>query len=101
MFRLSRKPPEREGPVLAEEAQTIRVALVDALARRIGKSGRATPVVDGELDLLGCGLLDSLDLVEVIAEVEASARRRFAPAGLDFARGLTVEALLAGFVGVG
>ncbi len=95
MFGL-RKGKESQG-ALAEDESAIRVTLVEALARRIGKDGRSTPVIEGGLELVTSGLIDSLDLVEVIEEIESASHWRFLAERIDFAGGLTVNALLACF----
>lgn len=97
MLRASPHTRAGDGSGRPDEAGGARIALVDALARCIGRAGRSVPMIDGRLEILNSGLINSLDLAEVIAEVETASGVRFNPRRLNLMQGLTVDGLLAAF----
>ena len=66
-----------------------------ALAPKLAQTGAAS--IDDKTDLVGLGLIDSSDLLEVIIMVEGEAGVEFNPEGLDLEFGMTLEQLVSAF----
>jgi acyl carrier protein len=81
-------------PVITDDA--IRQMILDVLAPKLAEAG-ARPI-DDDTNLVGLGLVDSADLLEVIVLVEEEAGREFNPEGLDLESGLTLRQLVGAFV---
>jgi acyl carrier protein len=69
------------GPL---QPEAIRRVIVEALAPRAQQVGLAPEAIDGDLDILGSGLVDSLAFVELLLGVEASLGHPIELERLDF-----------------
>lgn len=79
-------------------SQPIRAAVIAVLRRKFEQ--RSLPMVTFEADdgeLVDVGLLDSLDLIDVLFEVQATCGCEFDPEHLKLEGGVTVRKLVAAF----
>jgi acyl carrier protein len=74
----------------------IRATVIAALQRKLDHGLSSTEFGD-EADLVSLGLVDSVDILDVLLEVEATLGTEFDPDRLNFEGGLTVRKLVAGF----
>lgn len=76
---------------------TIRATVLELLRPRMERAG--VPAADdlGEQDLMNLGVVDSLNVMTLIAEVEGASGRAFVWDRFDAEDGLTVSALVRAF----
>ena len=75
----------------------VREVLRGALARYLGRAGRAEALIDARTDLLQLGPIDSQALVDIILEVEESSGRIFDPERLSLEGGITLDTIAGAF----
>jgi acyl carrier protein len=83
--------------MLTDTSETVRLTILRSLARKRGKENDNFRDVDDECDILGLGLIDSEDLVDLILEVEEQCKCEFNAEAIDTADGLTVKTLIGAF----
>lgn len=76
----------------ASSIDTIRELILELLSPKIGSA-----IVDDRTKLVGLGLIDSADLLDVIVSVEQETGLDFDPEGVDLEEGLTLGLLIAAF----
>ena len=82
------------------ELDGIRETVFAALRRRLRDHALPTNISSDNANLVDLGLIDSLELLDVLLEVEAACGREFDPERLDFEGGLTIRKLVAAFAEV-
>lgn len=75
----------------------VRAAILEFLAQRLSRLGLTGPETE-HADLIGTGILDSLEVLALIEDVEARTGRRFSWDLLEAELGLSVPALADAFV---
>lgn len=73
----------------------IRAAVMDALSRRPSAGGLRPDDLGGDFDLLGSGVVDSLEFIDLLMGVEAALGRPLALEELDFEALDTLDAIVA------
>jgi acyl carrier protein len=92
--------------VRVADRDEIRAAVVDALSRRPPADGLHPGELDGDFDVLGSGIVDSLEFIDLLMGIEEAVGRPLALEGLDFEALDTLDAIvgqlheLQGAVGV-
>jgi acyl carrier protein len=92
--------------VRVADRDEIRAAVVDALSRRPSADGLLPGELDGDFDVLGSGIVDSLEFIDLLMGIEEAVGRPLALEGLDFEALDTLDAIvgqlheLQGAVGV-
>src|SRR5262245_22263618 len=76
------------------EREEIRRAVVEALAPRAREVGLAPEAIDGQFDILGSGVVDSLGFVELLLRVEESLGRPVELERLSFGELTSLESLV-------
>lgn len=85
-------PPGRPGAGASRER--VHRAVIGALEARASRLGLALGTVDGDLDVLGSGIVDSLGFVDLLLEVEVALGRPIDLERLDFDRLDRLDALV-------
>lgn len=75
----------------------VRALVRDALARKLSMAGHGPQEIGNGTNLIGLGLIDSTDLLDIILEVEGQCGREFSPEGIELENGLTFETLVGAF----
>jgi acyl carrier protein len=83
--------------MLTNTSEAVRWTILQSLARRHGNATDGFGEIDDGCDLLGVGLIDSEDLVDLILEVEEQCKCEFNPEAIDTADGLTLRSLISAF----
>jgi acyl carrier protein len=76
----------------ASSIDDIRELILELLSPKLGSA-----IVDDHTKLVGLGLIDSADLLDVIVSVEQETGLDFDPEGVDLEEGLTIGLLIAAF----
>jgi acyl carrier protein len=74
----------------------IRATVVAAVRRKLDHRQSASEL-DDDADLVRLGLVDSVDILDVLLEVEEICGREFDPERLELEGGVTVRKLVAAF----
>jgi acyl carrier protein len=82
-------------------SDVILFVLMEALTRKLSDAGRTVKEVDQETCLLEIGVIDSVDLVDLILEVEQRSGQVFHPEHIDLEGGITVRKIAGAFAPVG
>jgi acyl carrier protein len=80
--------------VRVADRDQIRAAVVDALSRRPSADGIRPGELNGDFDLLGSGVVDSLEFIDLLMGVEEAIGRPLALEELDFEALDTLDAIV-------
>lgn len=78
----------------AADRDEIRAAVLDALSRRPAVDGLGADELDGDFDVLGSGIVDSLEFIDLLMGVEQAIGGPLALEELDFEALDTLDAIV-------